>query len=380
MSKILLLDPVGGLAGDMLLGALIDLGLSPDLLRLHLSSLGLPRFELEVGSVQRRQVKATRVLFHLQEEKKHRHLKEILNMLRGSSLPDPARRQAEKTFEILAEAEAAVHGVELEEVHFHEVGAADSILDIAGVCLGLHELDVERVFTSPLPGGSGTVQCQHGELPVPAPATMILLRGFPVLAGVGEGETVTPTGAALLRAWGEPLSYGLRIRPEGSGYGAGSRLPSLLRITLAEHDEELLTDSVHVFECNLDDATGEELGFLMELLFAAGALDVSYHPLVMKKSRPGVALTCLAPMDRRDQVRRTLLTHCTTLGVRERSQSRTILRREVLEVETAFGTLPIKVSEEQAEPEFEACARVARERNIPLRQVYQEVRRAYRER
>lgn len=380
MSKLLLLDPVGGLAGDMLLGALIDLGVSPDLLRLHLSSLGLPRFEMEVATVKRRHIRATRVVFHLEKEEKHRHLDEILLMLRSSSLPDPAREAAERTFLLLGEAEAAIHDVDLQEVHFHEVGAADSILDIAGVCLGLYELGVDRLFSSPLPTGSGTVHCAHGELPVPAPATLMLLEGFPLLAGVGEGETVTPTGAALLRAWGEPLKFPLQVASEGVGYGAGSRMASLLRLTLAEHQEELPRDTVQVFQCHLDDSTGEELAFLMERLFDSGAVDVAYHPLVMKKGRPGVALTCLAPPEHASAVRRTLLAQSSTLGVRECTQARTLLPREVVPVATRFGELAVKVSGKRAEPEYEPCARAAREHDVSLREVYEEVRRAYRDR
>lgn len=380
VGRTLLLDAFGGLAGDMLLGGLLDLGASADLLRLHLSSLGLPRFELVVEPTERRSLGATRARFEVPDESDHRHLPEILAMLRGSSLPELARERAERTFHLLAEAEARVHRIPEEQVHFHEVGAADAILDIAGVCLALHELGVERLLTGPLPAGTGCVQAAHGELPVPAPATLILLEGFTLVAGAGAGEMVTPTGAALLRCLGAPLPPGTRMRPERSGYGAGTREASILRLTLLEPEAGAVSEPVRVLECHLDDATGEELGFLMERLFEAGAVDVAYTPLVMKKGRPGVALTCMAPTARADSVRQTLLTQSSTLGVREETVWRSVLPRQQQEVDTRFGRLPLKVAGGRGEPEYEPCAAVARERGVPLREVYDEVRRAWRER
>lgn len=376
---ILLLDPFGGLAGDMLLGGLLDLGASSDLLRLHLSSIGLPRFELVIEPATRRHLGCTRARWEVEDEKDHRHLPEILAMITGSSLPVRARAMAEEAFGRLAEAEARVHRIDVDEVHFHEVGAADAILDICGVCLALTELEVDEILCAPLPGGQGEVHCDHGTMPALAPATAELLQGFPVLAGTGDGEQVTPTGAALLATWGRPLPRGTPMTLGAAGYGAGTREASVLRLTHAELAEARAQDTVAVLETHLDDRTGEELAYLLERLLEAGALDAAYAPLVMKKGRPGVALTCLARPEERDRVREVLLDESGTLGVRECLSERTVLPREVREVETRFGPLAVKVSGDRGEPEYEPCARVAREHGIPLREVYEEVRRAFRD-
>lgn len=376
---ILLLDPFGGLAGDMLLGGLLDLGASADLLRLHLSSIGLPRFELVVEPTTRRHLGCTRARWEVQDEREHRHLPEILAMITGSSMPVRARAMAEEAFGRLAEAEARVHRIDVDAVHFHEVGAADAILDICGVCLALAELEVDDILCSPLPGGQGEVRCDHGAMPALAPATAELLRGFPVLAGSGDGEQVTPTGAALLATWGRPLPRGTALTLGAAGYGAGSRGGSVLRLTRAELIGGHGLDRVAVLETHLDDRTGEELAYLLECLMAAGALDAAFAPLVMKKGRPGVALTCMVRPEEQDRVRQVLLRESGTLGVREHLVDRTVLPREVREVQTRFGPLAVKVSGERAEPEYEPCARAAREHGIPLREVYEEVRRAFRD-
>jgi uncharacterized protein (TIGR00299 family) protein len=376
---ILLLDAFGGLAGDMLLGGLLDLGASADLLRLHLSSIGLPRFELVVEPATRRHLGCTRVRWEVEDETDHRHLPDILAMITGSSLPVRARAMAEEAFGRLAEAEARVHRIDVDAVHFHEVGAADAILDICGVCLALTELEVDEILCTPLPGGQGEIRCDHGTMPALAPATAELLKGFPVLAGAGDGEQVTPTGAALLATWGRPLPRGTAVTLGAAGYGAGTRESSVLRLAHAELAEARGQDTVAVLETHLDDRTGEELAYLLERLLEAGALDAAYAPLVMKKGRPGVALTCMARPEERDQVREVLLRESGTLGVRERLVERTVLPREVREVETRFGPLAVKVSGDRAEPEYEPCARAAREHGIPLREVYEEVRRAFRD-
>ncbi len=375
--KLLLLDPIGGLAGDMLVGALLDLGVSADLLRLHLSSLGLPRFELVLEETTRRGIGCTLAKWIVPEETKARYLPEIRSMFEGSSLPERARLGALDAFERLADAEAAIHRIPKERVHFHEVGAADAILDIAAVSLGLTELGIQEIRTGPLPGGSGTFQCAHGEMPALAPATLELLEGFPILAGVGQGEQVTPTGAALLRVWGAPLTPGSVMIPKLNGYGAGTRSESLLRLALVESPQDQTQEHVTVLETNIDDATGEQLGFLMERLFHSGALDVSYSSLVMKKGRPGVALQCIAPTLQAAHCREVLLRESSTLGVRETQMVRTILTRTMESVETRFGRIEVKVAGSRMKPEFEACAQAARSHEVSLDEVYDEVQRAY---
>lgn len=372
--RALLLDPFGGLAGDMLLGALLDLGAPADLIDTQLESLGLPGWQLALGPTERRGIGCTRAVFRIPEEDDHRHLPEILDRIAASGLPTRAKERAAATFRRLAEAEARIHRVGIDEVHFHEVGAADAILDICGVSAALVALGVDELLTLPLPAGTGTVACAHGELPVPAPATLELLAGFPILAGVGRGEMVTPTGAALLATWGRPLPDGFAYRPGRVGYGAGARETSLTRVVeveplapAADHDR------VWVLETHLDDVPAEELAYLMERLFALGALDVAYAPLVMKKGRPGVALTCLVRPEAREAAIRAIFAETPTLGLREQLVDRRVLPRTLETLETPLGPVRFKVSGTSASPEYEDCAAIARARDLPLRTVLGEV-------
>ncbi len=383
--KKLILDPFGGLAGDMLLGALVDLGAPAEELRAGLASLGIPGWSLEVEQTERRGLGCTRARFLIAQEDEHRHLPLIRELIAGSALPEEVRGSAMAVFEKLAAAEGRVHRIAPEEVHFHEVGAADAILDICGVSLALHLLGVDGVLSGPLPAGTGTVDCAHGTLPVPAPAVFELCEGFTLLAGVGEGEMVTPTGAAVIAALGAPMPAGLAYRSLGAGYGAGARPGSIVRAVLAEVDAEVPAgrsahgaDEVEVLECHLDDTTPETLGYLMERLFAAGALDVAYAPVVMKKSRPGIALTCIAPPSLAEDALVVLFAESTTLGVRRRREARAVLEREIVEVETPWGSARAKVAGGAAHPEHEDCARIAREHGVPLRRVYEEVQGAVR--
>ena len=383
--KKLICDPFGGLAGDMLLGALLDLGAPPDELRAGLSSLGLPGWSLEVEDTERRGLGCTRARFVVAGEEEHRHLPLIRKLIAASALPMGVRAAAVSVFERLAGAEGRVHRIPEDEVHFHEVGAADAILDVCGVTLALHLLGAEGLLSGPLPAGTGTVDCAHGTLPVPVPAVVELCKGFTLLAGVGDGEMVTPTGAALLAALGAPLLSGLAYRTLGAGYGAGERPGSVVRAVLAEVEAESPTESggyahdeVEVLETHVDDATAESLGYLMERLFAAGALDVAYAPVVMKKSRPGIALTCIAPPANTEEVLGVLFTESTTLGVRRRRDARAVLEREIVEVDTPWGRARAKLAGGAVHPEHEDCARIAREHGVALRRVYEEVQGAVR--
>lgn len=386
--KVALIDAFGGLAGDMLLGALVDLatrtggsGDGPDTGFLApLDSLGLPDWKLTVTPTRRRSLGALAVDFRVPHEHAHRHLPEILARIEGSGLGARAKRLAMATFTRLAEAEARVHRIPVDQVHFHEVGAADAILDICGVALAVEHLGIDELRSGPLPAGSGTVRCDHGEMPCPVPAVVELLGAFELRAGEGEGEMVTPTGAALLATLGRPLGRGdagLRYRPLAAGYGAGTREQSVLRVTLAEVDEAA-SDEVLMLETNLDDASPEQLAWAMERLFDVGALDVSYAPLVMKKGRPGVALRIMAPIELRAIVLETLFAETPTLGVREQRVTRTVLEREIVQVQTPRGKARVKVAGGQGHPEYEDCARIAREHGVPLREIYEEVLLAWR--
>jgi len=347
----LLLDPFGGLAGDMFLATLLDLGADEAAIRAGLASLPLPQWRLEVVAAERRHLGCTYLRFHVQDEHDHRHLPEILAMIDASTLPPRAKARARASFTALAEAEARVHRIPVEQVHFHEVGAADAILDVCGVALALELLGVDDVWCDSLPRGSGTVVADHGELPCPPPAVVELVADrFPLVPG-GEGEMVTPTGAALLVAVGRLTPPRARFVVQRAGYGAGTRKSSVCRGTLVRVEaaaeakgdapNDLLHDEICVLEAHLDDATGEEAAFLMKSLFEAGALDVAYHPIVMKKGRPGLALTCMVRTGDEVALTRVLFAHSPTLGVRRTRVERWVRSRELLQVHTPWGPMRV---------------------------------------
>lgn len=382
-----LLDPFGGLAGDMLLGALIDLDPTlHDAVREPLSSLNLPGWSLDHQAATRRAIGCTKATFTVPDETDHRHLPEIRERIAASTLPARAKQKADEAFVQLAKAEAAVHRIPIEKVHFHEVGAADAILDICAVSFGLDRLGVDELVCGALPGGSGTIRCEHGDMPCPAPAVVHLLENFVVLAGVGEGEMVTPTGAALLRAWGRPLAADeqLGYRSTAVGYGAGSRSKSIVRINLVKLDlvefdggeresEALIRDSICMLETNLDDESPELLAWLSDRLFALGAVDVTFAPLTMKKGRPGVALTCLIAPAQRAAAVAMILRESTALGVREQVLARTTLARTIETLTTPWGPVRVKWAGGRPRPEYEDLARVAREYELPLHAVAEAV-------
>jgi uncharacterized protein (TIGR00299 family) protein len=383
-ARVALLDPFGGLAGDMLLGALIDLDPAlPEALREPLKSLRLPNWRLDYGATTRRAIGCTKATFTVPDEADHRHLPEIRERIANSTLPSLAKQKADEAFVRLAVAEAAVHRIPIDHVHFHEVGAADAILDICAVSFGLARLGIDELICGPLPGGSGTIRCEHGDMPCPAPAVVHLLEEFVVLAGVGTGEMVTPTGAALLRAWGRPLRAGeqLGYRSERVGYGAGTRSSSIVRINLVRReapsaavvDQELVRDEIAVLETHLDDESPEVLAFVSERLFSLGAVDVAFAPLTMKKGRPGVALTVLVPLDKRGEAIGAILRETTALGVREQIVARTTLARRIETITTRWGDVRVKWAGERPRPEYEDLARVAREHDVPLHTVAETV-------
>lgn len=386
----LILDPFGGLAGDMFLATLIDLGADLEVIRAGLSSLDLPTWRLEVEAAERRYLGCTYVRFDVQDEHDHRHLPEILSKIEGSSLPPRAKARAKASFTALAHAEAKVHRIPVDHVHFHEVGAADAILDVCGVALALELLDVDDVWCEQLPKGSGTVVVDHGEMPCPAPAVVELLAGrFPLVPG-GEGEMVTPTGAALLVAVGRPMPPRTRFSADRAGYGAGTRKSSICRGTLVhvdastavamDPDRALETDEIRVLEANLDDATGEEAAFLMERLFDAGALDVAYHAIVMKKGRPGLAMTIMGRPGEEQRLAQVLFQHSPTLGVRVTSTQRLVRPREMIEVETPWGVIRVKRAGAHLHPEYDDVAAAARAHGLSFRTVHHGVIDAFRRR
>ena len=392
--RIAYFDCFSGVSGDMTLGALLACGADETELRERLGALNVPGYELHIRRVTRQGITATDVDVHLIEaEQGHgRHLSDIAAILDSSALPPGVRQKALAVFTRLADAEAKIHGTTREQIHFHEVGAVDAIVDIVGSCLLLDMLGVERVVTSSIPCGHGTIKCQHGIMPVPAPATMELLQGFPVHSVDIKGELVTPTGAALLTTLSDPTTAGKMpaMRVLTSGFGAGKKqfkpdMPNLLRVILGETEEAAIGEdktpqTVAVLETNLDDQNPEGFDLLMERAFAAGALDVFFTPIQMKKNRPATLLTVLCPPDKADALAALLFRETGTFGIRAREQRRYTLDRSWRTVTTEFGDIRLKAGtwlgeEVTVAPEYEDCKRAALAHDVPLRRVYEAAQR-----
>jgi len=387
VSRLVYFDGSSGASGDMILGAVVDLGLSLDELRSELERLPLAGYRLEAARVSRAGLAATKVDVRVDEpEVTHRHLADILDLLEASALESEVKGRAASLFRRLAEAEAAVHGTSPERVHFHEVGAVDSIVDIVGGVLALRWLGADRFFASPLNVGSGTVEMAHGTFPVPPPATARLVAGVPVY-GAGEGELLTPTGALLVTAHATGYGPLPSMRIEKTGHGAGSRetegRPNVLRLLVGEEERLAGTDRVLVLETEVDDAAPQLLGPLVERLLEAGALDAYLTPVQMKKGRPGILVTVLCPPAEREAIEELLFRETTTLGVRRQEWDRTVLERETATVETVYGPIRVKIGRRggtvyNAWPEFEDCQKAAAERKVAVKQVLAEALAAWR--
>ncbi len=375
MGTILWLEPVGGISGDMTLAALLELGAPFDAVTEGLDRLGLPGWTLRRERGSKCGIFGTRVEVVLTEpDPIERTWGQIRGLLQGAGLPGPARDTALAIFGALADAEARVHGTTPERVHFHEVGAIDSIVDIVGVALALGELGATRVFAAPPPLGSGLTQSRHGPIPIPAPATLQVLLGRPVRVE-GQGERTTPTGAAILAAAtevGPPPPF----VPERIGYGIGHKdwpdAANVLRATLAR--EATPPDALLVLESNLDDAPPQQLAHALSALLHEGALDAWLTPVVMKKGRPGHVLSALAPAATRDALVRVLVTQTPTLGVRWYEVGREALVRTFVTVQTAFGPIPVKLGhfrgvQTNAAPEWEDCVQAAARHGVAPREV-----------
>ncbi len=369
----------------MLLGALIDLGLPLEVLQAELQKLDLSGYELEARREVRRGITGTRLVVRdTAQAYPARHLHDIRHLLGESRLSATVRVCSLAVLERLARAEARVHGIPVEQVHFHEIGAVDTLVDVVGFVAGLEHLGVERVYASPVPLGSGFIQTEHGLLPVPAPATAALLAevGAPVRPHPAQTEILTPTAAALLAELATFDLPPMRVRAVGYGFGEKEfPWPNAVRAWLGEMEETAARETVYLLECNLDDATGEVLGYAMERLFAAGALDVWFTPVQMKKNRPGVVLSALARSEQADALAAVILRETPTLGVRVRPVARAVADRREREVETPWGRVRVKEKwldgrKVAASPEYEDCARIARERGIPLQDVYAAVLRS----
>lgn len=393
--RIAYFDCFSGISGDMVLGAVVDAGVNLEDLRHVVSSLGLQGCDLQAQIVNKAGFRATQVLVKTPHEHHHRHLHHILEMVERADLTARQKEWAEKVFVRLAEAEARVHGVPIEKVHFHEVGAADSIIDVVGSVVGLDLLGIQEVYASPVPTGSGTVKIAHGEVGVPAPATAELLRGVPLLSCDLMMEMTTPTGAAILTTFARQFGPLPAMQIEKIGCGAGSRdvpmRPNLLRIFVGESQAPAITvsglgtDRVWMVQTNWDDAPGELIGYVLEQLWALDVLDVFVTPIQMKKNRPAVQLTVLCPVELIPQVEQILFRETTTLGIRFWPVERHTLLRRSETVETPYGSVLGKVSflpdgETRFSPEFDACRRLADEKRLPLRVIYEAAEVAFRQR
>ena len=388
--KIAYLDCFSGISGDMLLGALVDAGVPLDRLNEAVGSLGLPGCRLVAREVKKLGVGATQVTVEYQPEHVHRHLGDILALIEAGRLTTRQKAHARRIFTRLAEAEAKVHGTTLEEVHFHEVGAADSIADIVGTAVGLDLLGVDRLVASPVPTGTGRIRIAHGEFSVPAPATAELLRGIPLAESAIAQELTTPTGAAVLATLAEAFGPPPAMTTDRIGYGAGQRdLPNqanVLRLLVGEAAGDAIggptSQPVCVLETNLDDAAGQIIGYCIARLWDAGALDVYTTAIQMKKNRPGVTLSILCDAAQVAAMEAILFEETPTLGVRRWMADRHVLVRQTRHVHTAWGPVEGKVAWLAADrarfaPEYESCRRIAQEQHVPLHDVMEAARAAF---
>ena len=381
--KVVYFDCPSGASGDMILGALVDAGVSLDALRRELAKLPLGGYRLTAREVRKGAFRATKVDVEVDATAHHqRNLPEILRLLEQSGLPGRVKADAARIFTRLAAAEARVHGTPVEAVHFHDVGAVDALVDVSGAVAGLHLLGVEAVHVSALPLGGGMVDGPHGKIPIPGPGTAELLKGFPVYDNGVRAELVTPTGAAILTTLAASSGSMPPMTVERVGYGAGTMdllAPNLLRCFVGTAAETGGRETVVQLETTIDDMSPQLYEPLMERLLEAGALDVFLIPVIMKRSRPGVVLTVVAEPSRVGELSTILFEESTTIGVRWTESQRTRLERELVTLPTAYGPVQFKLSRLGGKlvtvtPEFSEVTRIAREKGLPVREVLEQAR------
>jgi uncharacterized protein (TIGR00299 family) protein len=385
--KIAYFDCLSGISGDMTLGALVDCGIELTAIQAGIDSLGFPNIRLTSEEVKRHGFRATKVKVEHEPEHAHRHLHHITEKIDASNvLTAPQKDLARRIFTCIGEAEAKVHGTTIRKVHFHEVGAVDSIADIVGSAVGLSLLAVDRIICSPVPTGTGHIEIEHGRVSVPAPATAEILKGVPLDASSVPFELTTPTGAAIVKTVADDFGPLPPMTMETIGFGAGDRdlkeQPNVLRLIIGQSNGQIAGDVVWVLETNLDDISGEVVGHTTAKLFEAGALDVYTTSIQMKKNRPGVLLSVLAPADLCTKLEKIIFRETGTLGIRRWQACRHKLERRPHTVETPLGPIEGKLAVlpdggTSFSPEFEACRRVATEKNVPLKDVYEAAMRAF---
>jgi len=375
-------DCYSGISGDMILGALVDLGVDPGKIRKALKTLDLKGYKLKTSRVQRGLIAGTKVQVSLTKSSHHpaRKYSDIKKLIADSDLSSTAKKNSLEIFKRIAQVEAAIHDTTMEKIHFHEIGAVDSIVDIVGGVVAIESLKLDKIYASPLNVGEGFVQCAHGCLPVPAPATLKLLQGIPVFSNGIKKELTTPTGAAMIGFYADKFGSLPAMKIVGDGYGAGdhiiAEMPNMLRVVLgeisAESDEELV-----LIETNIDDMNPEFYEGTMESLFKAGALDVYLTPIIMKKSRPANKISVLSSETDRQAMTEILLHETSSFGVRYFRIGRTVLERELKTVNISWGSVRIKIGKFngkviQISPEYEDCKKIAYKEKVPVKQVYEE--------
>jgi uncharacterized protein (TIGR00299 family) protein len=378
--KIAYFDTIAGISGDMTLGALVDAGVSFDELCADLKKLNVPGFELEARHIERNGIVATKIDVIISEQPHyHRHLKDIEEIIERSDLDKRVKELSKKIFLEVAVAEAKVHNTAIDKIHFHEVGAIDSLADIVGVAICLEKLGIKAVFSSPMKvGNGGTVKSQHGILPVPTPATVEILKDYPIVLTDVPFELTTPTGAAIIKALSHGVLTAEKIKVSAIGYGAGGReieqLPNVLRVLIGELEPNYLEDEIVSIETNVDDMNPEIYPYVIEKLISAGAHDAFLIPILMKKGRPAFLLSTLVERGKIEKILAVIFRETTTLGVRIQTVERKKLARSSRQVKTTFGIVSVKVvvfeGQEHMRMEFEECKRIASENDLPLAEVY----------
>jgi uncharacterized protein (TIGR00299 family) protein len=385
--KILYYDCFAGISGDMNLGAMIDLGVDASVLISELSKLNIEGFHLEIETAIRRGISGTKatVIVENPDNEKHRHLRHVEELINNSPLNNKVKTTALTIFRHVAEAEAKVHAIDIQKVHFHEVGALDSIADIVGAAICLDLLKVDKVMSSPIQLGGGTVKCAHGIMPVPAPATALIVQDIPIKTGLVQHEATTPTGAAILATTVDEFSEQINFPITRTAYGIGQRdvseVPNVLRLYLSDdqqNSKDVSTESATLIECNIDDMTAEHFSYLLDLLLDSGASDAWMTPIIMKKSRPATLLSVLCKNELTNQMKTIIFENSSTIGLREIPAKKSILRREERTIDTQYGPIRIKESffdgkKTNSKAEYEDCKKIAKKHNISISDVEKEL-------
>lgn len=387
--KIAYFDCFSGISGDMTVGALLDAGLKIETLEKELKKLGLSGYRLEVNKVNKKGISATQFKVKIKEEGVERRFKDILTILEESKLDEEIKKETKKIFFNIAKAESKIHQKDIDKIYFHEIGGLDSIIDITSAVIGIKTLGIDEIYSSALPVGKGFVKCAHGVMPIPAPATLELLKNIPTYSGGIESEMITPTGAAIISTLAKSFGERPLMKIKSIGYGAGEKeftIPNLLRINIGDKilkDENLkdgyVSDEAVLIETNIDDMNPEFYDYIMEKLFSQGALDVFLTPIQMKKNRPAHMLSIIVYEQNLKEILEVLFSESTTLGVRVREIKRLRLNQQNFMAETKYGKIKVKVGMFKGEikniaPEYEDCKKMAKQHQVPLKEVYEEAK------